>query len=171
MASISHINQTGASSAVDGRMNVAVLKVQLCGFKGCFRSLHLGLIHINRILLRIIVLFRAGPGPDDLLVARKVDLGKIKCRLCLCQGCVGRVDLRNEVLAITGLPFWNYAGHEGLDTRSDLGGLNLSKVPKVLIETGNMRNSTDAALLVSAGFRDQVAKAIAQGISDFVAGR
>jgi N-acetylmuramoyl-L-alanine amidase len=35
----------------------------------------------------------------------------------------------------------------GLISRSDLGGLNLSHVPKVFIECGNMRNATDEAML------------------------
>ena len=42
--------------------------------------------------------------------------------------------------------------------RSDLGGLNLSDVPKVLIETGNMRNATDAARLESAAYRQREAR-------------
>jgi N-acetylmuramoyl-L-alanine amidase len=80
------------------------------------------------------------------------------------------VDLRNDFLATTGMPVSDYAGVQGLDIRSDLGGLNLSTVPKVLIETGNMQNATDAALLESPGFRQLVAQGIAQGIGDFVAG-
>jgi N-acetylmuramoyl-L-alanine amidase len=80
------------------------------------------------------------------------------------------VDLRNDFLAVTGMPVSDYAGVQGLDTRSDLGGLNLSTVPKVLIETGNMQNGTDAALLESPSFRQLVAAGIAQGISDFVSG-
>src|SRR3954454_191351 len=56
---------------------------------------------------------------------------------------------------ITGEPRSTYAGHDGLDVRSDLGGLNLSTVPKVLIETGNMRNAIDASHLGSASFRQR----------------
>jgi N-acetylmuramoyl-L-alanine amidase len=80
------------------------------------------------------------------------------------------VDLRNDFLAITGMPLSDYIGSQGLDTRNDLGGLNLSRVPKVFVETGNMQNGIDAALLESAAFRDQVAHGIAQGIVDFVSG-
>jgi N-acetylmuramoyl-L-alanine amidase len=80
------------------------------------------------------------------------------------------VVLRNDFLADTGMPESDYAGVQGLDTRSDLGGLNLSTVPKVLIETGNMRNATDAGLLESPAFRQLVATGIAEGISDFLSG-
>ena len=74
-------------------MNVAVLKVELRSFKSCFRSLHLGLIHINSILLGVIILLRNGPGSDDLLVAGELDLGKIECRLRLRKCRLSRVDL------------------------------------------------------------------------------
>jgi len=32
-------------------------------------------------------------------------------------------------------------GKDGIDVRNDLGGLNWSTIPKVFIETGNMRNA------------------------------
>ncbi|MET7856438.1 N-acetylmuramoyl-L-alanine amidase [Streptomyces sp. NPDC005318] len=65
----------------------------------------------------------------------------------------------------------NYVGgHTGLDTRSDLGGLNLSTVPKVFIECGNMRDPKDAALLTSAGWRQKAAQGIADGISSYLNG-
>ena len=68
----------------------------------------------------------------------------------------------------TGLPYATYIGHNGLDVRSDLGGLNLSDVPKVFIETGNMRNATDAALLSNPSFREREAKALAAGFDHFL---
>ena len=49
------------------------------------------------------------------------------------------------------MPRSTYIGKDGIAVRNDLGGLNWSTVPKVFIETGNMRNATDAALLKSAG--------------------
>src|SRR3712207_8597199 len=42
--------------------------------------------------------------------------------------------------------------------RSDLGGLNLSDVPKVFIETGNMQNPRDAALLRQRSFQARAAQ-------------
>ncbi|MFF4028241.1 N-acetylmuramoyl-L-alanine amidase [Streptomyces sviceus] len=66
----------------------------------------------------------------------------------------------------------NYIGHgTGLDTRTDLGGLNLSKVPKVFIECGNMRDSKDAALLTSGAWRQKAAQGISEGIVSFLHGR
>ena len=62
-----------------------------------------------------------------------------------------------RVRAGTGEPHSTYAGRDGLDVRSDLGGLNLSDVPKVFIETGNMRNAADAARLESAAYRQREA--------------
>jgi N-acetylmuramoyl-L-alanine amidase len=66
------------------------------------------------------------------------------------------------------MPYSTYVGRTGLDIRSDLGGLNLSDVPKVFIETGNMRNSTDAALLTSRRFRERAARALAAGLQRFL---
>jgi N-acetylmuramoyl-L-alanine amidase len=57
-----------------------------------------------------------------------------------------------------------YAGRAGLHARGDLGGLNLSDVPKVLIECGNMRNASDARLLSSPAFRQRIAAAMAAGL-------
>ncbi|WP_371659600.1 N-acetylmuramoyl-L-alanine amidase [Streptomyces sp. NBC_00280] len=65
----------------------------------------------------------------------------------------------------------NYiGGGTGLDTRTDLGGLNLSTVPKVFIECGNMRDSRDAALLTSGTWRQEAAQGISEGIVSFLRG-
>lgn len=65
----------------------------------------------------------------------------------------------------------NYIGDgTGLDVRSDLGGLNLSTVPKVFIECGNMRDSKDAALLTSDAWRQKAARGISEGIVSFLGG-
>lgn len=65
----------------------------------------------------------------------------------------------------------NYVGDgTGLDVRSDLGGLNLSTVPKVFIECGNMRDSKDAALLTSGVWRQKAARGISEGIVSFLRG-
>ena len=58
----------------------------------------------------------------------------------------------------------------GLVTRKDLGGLNLSTVPKVFIECGNMRDSADAALLTSGAWRQKAAQGISEGIVSFLRG-
>ena len=79
-------------------------------------------------------------------------------------------DLRNAFLAGTGEPVSSYDGVNGIEPRDDLGGINLSTVPKVFIECANMRNATDAALVVSAAWQAKAALAIAQGITTFLTG-
>lgn len=59
-------------------------------------------------------------------------------------------------------------GGTGITTRTDLGGLNLSTVPKVFVECGNMRDSADAALLTSGAWRQKAAKGISEGIVSFL---
>jgi N-acetylmuramoyl-L-alanine amidase len=78
--------------------------------------------------------------------------------------------LRNTFLAETGMPVSSYDGVDGLEPRDDLAGLNLTTVPKVLIETGNMRNATDAALLVTPAFQQSAAAAMAQAITIYLTG-
>lgn len=65
----------------------------------------------------------------------------------------------------------NYIGDKtGLDTRDDLGGLNLSTVPKVFVECGNMRDPKDAALLTDPDWRQKAALGMAEGISSYLKG-
>lgn len=80
------------------------------------------------------------------------------------------VILRNAYRRGTGLPTATYLGGDGLSVRSDFGGLNLSDVPKVLFESANMRNATDAALLGEPRFRQRIARALADGLQRFLAG-
>ncbi|MFD4788859.1 N-acetylmuramoyl-L-alanine amidase [Streptomyces sp. NPDC058459] len=69
----------------------------------------------------------------------------------------------------TGEPFADYlGGGTGMVTRTDLGGLNLSTVPKVFIECGNMRDKSDAALLTSGPWRQKAARGISAGIVSFL---
>ena len=65
----------------------------------------------------------------------------------------------------------NYIGHDGLIVRDDLGGLNLSTVPKVFTEIGNMHSTYDAPAIESPIGREQEALAIAAGIARFLTGR
>jgi N-acetylmuramoyl-L-alanine amidase len=78
------------------------------------------------------------------------------------------LDVRAAFRAGTGLPYATYIGRRGLAARSDLGGLNLSDVPKVFVETGNMRSARDAALLASPAFRQREARALAAGLRAFL---
>ena len=53
-------------------------------------------------------------------------------------------------------------------TRTDLGGLNLSSVPKVFIECGNMRNAADARRLADPVWRGRAAAALEQGLAAYL---
>jgi len=77
--------------------------------------------------------------------------------------------IAGNFVRVTGEPPSNYIGDgTGLVTRKDLGGLNLSTVPKVFIECGNMRDSKDAALLTSGAWRQKAAQGISAGIVSFL---
>ena len=65
-------------------------------------------------------------------------------------------------------PVSDYLGAQGLDARRDLAGLNLSTVPAIYLECGNMRNATDAALMSSAAGRQALARRLAAGILAFL---
>ncbi len=63
----------------------------------------------------------------------------------------------------------NYIGRgTGLDIRSDLATLNMSDVPAVMIEIGNMRNAGDARRMTSAKGRARYAKAVVGGIRTYL---
>ncbi len=79
--------------------------------------------------------------------------------------------LRDAFAAGTQMPVSNYDGVDGLQPRNDLAGLNLTTVPKVLIECGNMRDAADAALLVTPAFQQAAAAAMAQAITGFLTNR
>ncbi|MFI0482655.1 N-acetylmuramoyl-L-alanine amidase [Actinomadura sp. 9N215] len=92
-------------------------------------------------------------GRNSGMVPRSAELGKA---------------LRDSYRAGTGIPYSNYLGDNAIDRRNDLGGLNLSTVPKVFIECGNMRNKGDAAKLSSAPFRQRIAESLAKGIETYL---
>ena len=69
-------------------------------------------------------------------------------------------DVR-AALRAHGVPIANYiAGGDGLDFRSDLGTLNLSNVPTVMVELGNMRSRADAGRMTSRSGRATYARAL-----------
>ncbi|MFD9220319.1 N-acetylmuramoyl-L-alanine amidase [Streptomyces sp. NPDC060064] len=77
--------------------------------------------------------------------------------------------IAGKFVRATGSAPSNYVGDgTGLDVREDLGGLNLSTVPKVFIECGNMRDPKDAALLTSSSWRQKAAQGMADGISSYL---
>ena len=56
------------------------------------------------------------------------------------------------------------AGGDGLDLRTDLATLNLSAMPAVLVELGNMRDAGDAAVMTSPAGQERFASALASGV-------
>ncbi|MFF4584258.1 N-acetylmuramoyl-L-alanine amidase [Streptomyces sp. NPDC001388] len=98
----------------------------------------------------------AGAADTRPIVAASKDLGKL---------------IADDFARSTGSSPSNYIGDgTGLVTREDLGGLNLSTVPKVFIECGNMRDTKDAALLTSGAWRQKAAQGISEGIVSFLRG-
>jgi N-acetylmuramoyl-L-alanine amidase len=92
-------------------------------------------------------------GPNDAVIAASQRFGD---------------DVRQAMLAATTMPESNYEGADAIMPRDDLAGLNLTTVPKVLIECGNMRNAVDARLLVTPRFQQQVASALTAAIAAFL---
>jgi N-acetylmuramoyl-L-alanine amidase len=102
------------------------------------------------------VLEPVADGPNDAVISPSLQFG---------------ADVRTAMLSSTSMPESNYYGAAGLITRDDLAGLNLTTVPKVLIECGNMPNSTDAGLLASPAFQQQLARAFTAAIMVFLTGK
>lgn len=78
-------------------------------------------------------------------------------------------DLR-DALVRAGFTPSTYRGADGIDVRTDLGTLNLSDVPAVLAELGNMRDAGDAAVMESAAGRQRYARAIAAAVRAYLRG-
>jgi N-acetylmuramoyl-L-alanine amidase len=79
------------------------------------------------------------------------------------------LKIRDSYRARTGIPPANYIGQNGINVRADMGGLNLSVVPKVLLECGNMRNAADAAMQTNPSMRQRMAEGIASGLAAYLA--
>jgi N-acetylmuramoyl-L-alanine amidase len=99
------------------------------------------------------VLEPVSDGPNDKVITSSERFGR---------------DVRRALLAGTSMPESTYDGVHGIKPRDDLAGLNLTRVPEVLIECGNMRNSTDARLLTSARFQRRIARALEAAIIRFL---
>ena len=99
------------------------------------------------------VLEPVADGPNDQVIQASVRFG---------------TDVRAALLAHTSMPESDYYGRSGIEFRDDLAGLNLTTVPKVLIESGNMTNATDAALLTSPRFQRRFAAALLAAILAFL---
>jgi N-acetylmuramoyl-L-alanine amidase len=60
------------------------------------------------------------------------------------------------------------AGGDGLDFRGDLGTLNLSNIPTVMVELGNMRNRRDAHRMTTKAGRETYARGLAIAVRRFL---
>ncbi|WP_439029554.1 N-acetylmuramoyl-L-alanine amidase [Gordonia terrae] len=70
-----------------------------------------------------------------------------------------------------GFPSANYAGvQNGIQTRADIAAVNLTKVPAVFIEMGNLSNPAEAAALAGRDGQIKYAMAITDGILKYVNG-
>jgi N-acetylmuramoyl-L-alanine amidase len=77
-------------------------------------------------------------------------------------------DVKAAFLKYTSMPVSDYYGQGGIISRDDLAGLNLTTVPKVLVECGNMPNATDAALLTNPSFQRKLASALTAAIIGYL---
>ncbi len=60
------------------------------------------------------------------------------------------------------------AGGDGIDVRADLGTLNLSDVPTVMVELGNMRSASEARMMTSPSGRARYARGLVSGVRLFL---
>jgi N-acetylmuramoyl-L-alanine amidase len=104
----------------------------------------------------VAILTPVADGPNDKVIASSRRFGRI---------------LLNRYTKVTGIPISNYDGSGGFAPRNNLAGLNLTTVPKVLIECVNMRNAADAGRLVKASFQRLAAKSMAEAITGFLVPR
>lgn len=102
------------------------------------------------------VLEPVADGPNDAVIASSQQFG---------------ADVRAAILRDTTMPESDYYGTDGVISRDDLAGLNLTTVPKVLVECGNMPNPTDASLLESPAFQQQLATAFTAAVVQFLTGQ
>jgi N-acetylmuramoyl-L-alanine amidase len=101
----------------------------------------------------IAILEPVADGPNDHVIAASKRFGQ---------------DVLTQFEAVTGMPSSTYDGIGGIVFRDDLAGLNLTTVPEVLIESANMRNSTDAAMLTDPAFQRLEAQALDRAILQFL---
>jgi len=102
------------------------------------------------------VLEPVADGPNNKIIASSVRFGRY---------------VHDALLADTPMRVSDYYGRDGYQFRNDLAGLNLTTVPKVLIECGNMPNPRDAALLSSPSDQRKIARALEAAIIRFLTGK
>jgi N-acetylmuramoyl-L-alanine amidase len=101
------------------------------------------------------VLQPVADGPNDQVIASSLRFGHY-----VHQAFISGTPLRPS----------DYYGHDGYIFRNNLAGLNLTSVPEVLIECGNMPNRADAALLTTPAVQRRIARALQAAIVRFLTG-
>ena len=94
----------------------------------------------------------------------------------LVRGYTDDILARSAVLATAvragliayGVHVANYYATNGIKTRTDLGTLNMSDVPVVMVELGNMKNRGDASTMTSYAGRDRYAAGLVSGIRRYL---
>jgi N-acetylmuramoyl-L-alanine amidase len=102
------------------------------------------------------VLEPVADGPNDKVIRSSIRFGR---------------DVHAAMLGRTAMSVSDYYGRDGYIRRNDLAGLNLTTMPKVLIECGNMNNAADARLLVLPRVQRHIASALAAAIVKFLTGK
>jgi N-acetylmuramoyl-L-alanine amidase len=95
-------------------------------------------------------------GPNNKVISSSARLGR---------------DVHAMMLRRTPMGISDYYGRNGYISRDDLAGLNLTTMPKILVECGNMHNAADATLLVRPGVQRSIAAALATAIIQFLTAR
>jgi N-acetylmuramoyl-L-alanine amidase len=76
--------------------------------------------------------------------------------------------VRRGLLSV-GLQVANYYARNGIIARTDMGGFNLSDVPVVMVELGNMKNSGDALRMTTVAGRNRYAAGLVAGLRFYLA--
>lgn len=71
-------------------------------------------------------------------------------------------------LVASGLRIANYYATSGIKRRTDLGTLNMSDVPAVMVELGNMKNTADAKQMTTKTGRARYASGLVAGIRAYL---
>lgn len=87
------------------------------------------------------------------------------------QASTGYGQVMRDALVGGGFTPATYLGSGGLYPRSDLAGLNLATVPSIMVESGNLKDPTEAAMLASADGQQRLAQAIATGVANYLGSR
>jgi N-acetylmuramoyl-L-alanine amidase len=123
----------------------------------------------NRVGAAAVVSIHADGGPDEGRGFHVIHPGMVPGYTDdIVESSLRLAEAMRAAMGATAMPIADYIADAGLSERTDLGGLNLSDVPAVFLEMGNMRNAVDAALLSDPAFQGTVAVAVANAVVSFL---